>query len=263
MTSSLSTILASRLEKAASDNGFDRALDREGDFLVFASTQCPLRVWLGAFGGDGAEPAVLIVALSQANVARALGAYGTPLAAPLPKGAAAGRSVPDVPALHRLLRRAYQLSRALPSELLHAFERQIAALPRTTEAERLVVERVGQRMFRDGLLDFWEGRCALTGLAVPALLRASHIKPWAACATDAERLDVHNGLLLAAHLDAAFDAGLVTVADDGALLVGRALDDDARALLGIDRPLRARGLVDAHRAYLAYHRAHVFRGNER
>jgi len=62
------------------------------------------------------------------------------------------------------------------------------------------------------LLDLWEGRCAVTGLAVPELLRASHIKPWADCETDAERLDVYNGFLLAPHLDAAFDLGFITVA---------------------------------------------------
>ncbi|MDC0682621.1 HNH endonuclease signature motif containing protein [Sorangium atrum] len=50
----------------------------------------------------------------------------------------------------------------------------------------------------------------MTGLAVPALLRASHIKPWADCETDAERLDVYNGILLAPHLDAAFDRGFIT-----------------------------------------------------
>ena len=32
--------------------------------------------------------------------------------------------------------------------------------------------------------------CAVTGVAEPRLLRASHIKPWAKCDTDAERLDV-------------------------------------------------------------------------
>ncbi|MBK8265335.1 MAG: HNH endonuclease [Nannocystis sp.] len=101
-------------------------------------------------------------------------------------------------------------------ELLHTFEKQVAALPKSTEAERLVVQRVGQGLFRDGLLELWEGRCVVTGLAVPALLRASHIKPWADCESDAERLDVHNGLLLAPHLDAAFDRGFIT-------------DDDARS----------------------------------
>lgn len=116
-------------------------------------------------------------------------------------------TVPDVPALHRLLRRAFQLSKALPNELLHTFEKQVASLPKTTEAERLIVQRVGQNLFRDGLLDLWEGRCAVTELSVHALLRASHIKPWADCETDAERLDVYNGILLAPHLDAAFDRG--------------------------------------------------------
>ncbi|AKF86364.1 hypothetical protein MFUL124B02_25805 [Myxococcus fulvus 124B02] len=250
---SLSPILVSRVEKAATDNGFDQALDPEGDWLVFASTQCPLRVWLGAFGD-----AVFLAAFSQQNVARALDEYGTAMAAPMPKGAAGGRTVPDVPVLHRLLRRAFQLSKALPNELLHTFEKQVAALPKTTEAERLVVQRVGQNLFREGLLDLWEGRCAVTGLAVPALLRASHIKPWADCKTDAERLDVYNGILLAPHLDAAFDLGFITVQDDGAIVVGDALDADARAILGLDQPMRVRGLADGHRAYLPWHRDHVF-----
>ncbi|MDC0743217.1 HNH endonuclease [Polyangium mundeleinium] len=254
MTTTLSPIIASRLAKAATDNGFDQELQREGDWLVFASTQCPLRVWLGAFGA-----AVFLAAFSQQNVARALGEYGTPMAAPLPKGAIAGRTVPDVPALHRLLRRAFQLSKALPTELLHTFEKQIAALPKKTEAERLVVQRVGQNLFRDGLLDLWEGRCAVTGLAVRELLRASHIKPWADCETDAERLDVYNGILLAPHLDAAFDRGFITVADDGAIVVSDALGSAARTTLGLDQPLRVRGLADGHRSYLPWHRERVFK----
>ena len=253
MTTALSPIIVSRLEKAATDNGFDQALEFEGDWLVFASTQCPLRVWIGAF-----DNAVLPAAFSQQNVARALGEYGTPMAVPMPKGAAGGRTVPDVPALHRLLRRAFQLAKALPNELLHTFEKQVAALPKTTEAERLVVQRVGQNLFRGGLLDFWEGRCAVTGLAVPGLLRASHIKPWADCETDAERLDVYNGILLAPHLDAAFDRGFITVADDGAIVASDALYADARAILGLDQPLRMRGLADGHRGYLPWHRERVF-----
>jgi putative restriction endonuclease len=64
-------------------------------------------VWLRVFGD-----AVFLAAFFQQNVARALGEYGIPMAAPLPKGALAGRTVPDVPALHRLLRRAFQLSKA-------------------------------------------------------------------------------------------------------------------------------------------------------
>ena len=46
---------------------------------------------------------------------------------------------------------------------------------------------------RRALLSYWEGRCPLTGVTEPALLRASHIVPWAECANDAERLDVQDG----------------------------------------------------------------------
>src|SRR5438105_12314738 len=88
-------------------------------------------------------------------------------------------------------------------------------LPRTTEAERLVVQRVGQDVFRQALLAYCGGRCPLTGITDLQLLRASHIVPWAKCESDDKRLDVHNGLLLSALWDAAFDAGLVSFADDG------------------------------------------------
>ena len=254
MTTALSPIIVSRLQKAATDNGFDQELEREKDWLVFVSTQCPLRVWLGSF-----DDAIFVAAFSQQNVVRALGDYGMPTPAPVPPGAVAGRTVSDVPALHRLLRRAFQLSKALPNELLHTFEKQVALLPRTTEAERLVVQRVGQNIFRDGLLDLWEGRCAATGLAMPELLRASHIKPWADCETDAERLDVYNGFLLAPHLDAAFDRGFITLSDDGAFVTSDALDGAARAILGLDGLLHVRGLTEGHRLYLIWHRKWVFR----
>ena len=251
----LSAVTASRVEKAAVDNGFDRELPREGHWLGFASTHCPLRVWLGSLGDT-----VFLAAFSQQNVTHALGGYGTAMAGPLPAGARGGCTVTDVPSLHRLLRRAFQLSRTLPDELLHSFEQRTAALPRTTEAERLVVQRVGQDLFRRGLMDYWEGRCAITGLAVPELLRASHIKPWADCDNDAERLDIWNGLLLAAHIDAAFDRGFITFQDDGGITLSPHLPDTAQRILGLHPAQRIPNLTDGHRRYLPWHRTHVFRG---
>ena len=258
MTTALSPATVTRLEKVAVDNGFDQTLPRPsagdaGDWLGFSSTQAPLRVWLSYFGD-----ALYLAAFSQLHVARALGEYGTPMAAPLPPGAAAGRTVVDIPALHRLVRRAFQLSKTLPDELLHLFEKQSAALPRATEAERLVIQRVGQDVFRGGLLDYWESKCAMTGLRTVELLRASHIKPWAACDTDAERLDVFNGLLLAPHLDAAFDKGFITVGDDGVVLVSPRIGAEDRARLGIDAALRIRALASAHRSYLTWHRDRLY-----
>jgi len=253
MTPMLTPATITRLEKLAVDNGFDRSLARDGDWLAFASTQAQLRLWLTVFGD-----AVYIAAFSQLHVARALGEYGTPMTAPLPAGAAAGRTVVDIPALHRVVRRAFHLSRTLPDALLHTFETQTAALPRATEIERLVIQRVGQGVFRAGLIEYWEGRCAITGLGVVELLRASHIKPWAACDTDAERLDVFNGLLLAPHMDAVFDGGFITVGDDGVVRVSRTILADDRALLGLSGPLRVKGLKDAHGGYLGWHRERVF-----
>ena len=52
----------------------------------------------------------------------------------------------------------------------------------------------------------WGGRCAVTGLDLPLLLRASHIKPWRD-SDNRERLDPYNGLLLSPSYDAAFDWG--------------------------------------------------------
>ena len=255
MATGLSAALATRLEKVAVDNGFDRELQRNADWLSFGSTQAPLRIWLTAVGD-----ARCLVAFSQANVARAVGSeLGASRDGFNPPGAQGTVGTSDIPELHRVVRRAFQLSRSLPDELLHIFEKRAAALPRTTEAERLVVQRIGQEVFREGLIEYWDGRCAISGLAVVPLLRASHIKPWAVCASDAERLDVFNGILLAPHLDAIFDQGLATVSDDGAFLLSNLLSDHDRRILGIMSPLRLSRIDDGHLPYLRFHRENVFR----
>ena len=252
----LAPVTITRLEKAATDNGFDLNVERTADWLSFGSTQTSMRIWLTAI----AEPQFL-AAMSRRDVLDGLSGLGVAFANPVPSGAAAALSVSDVATLHRLLRRAFQLSRTLPDALLRVFQDETVNLPRATEAERMVVQRVGQDIFRRGLLEYWDGRCAITGLAVPELLRASHIKPWADCDTDAERLDVFNGLLLAPHLDAAFDAGFITIAGDGAVLVSSNLPPDARSVLRLDGPLKVCRLHRAHERYLPSHRAQIFRTN--
>jgi len=242
-----------RLEKTAVDTGFDVRRGTAGEWLAFASSQAPLEIWLTA-SAEGH----LFAALSQAHVALALDEHSVATEMPLPAGASAARAVADFPSLHRLLRRSFQLSRSLPNELLQVFEKQTAALPRATEVERLAVQRVGQDVFRAGLMEYWDGRCAVTGLAVAELLRASHIKSWSRCETDAERLDVFNGLLLAPNLDAVFDKGLVTVTENGSLQVSPALSSESRRLLGLDQPLRVDGLATGHGEYLAWHRTNLF-----
>ena len=250
----LTAVTVTRLEKAATDNGFDLDLERTADWLCFGSSQTSMRIWLTTIGESR-----FLAATSRADVLDGLAGLGVVFTDMLPSGAAGALSVGDIATLHRLLRRAFQLSRTLPDTLLHDFENETANLPRTTEAERLVVRRVGQDIFRRGLLEYWDGRCAITGLGVSELLRASHIKPWADCDTDGERLDVFNGLLLAAHLDAAFDAGLMTIAKDGTVLLSNLLPPEARSALGLDKLPKIRGLQRAHERYLPWHRARILR----
>jgi predicted restriction endonuclease len=138
------------------------------------------------------------------------------------------------------------------------FREKVGNLPRKTESERLVVQRIGQDVFRQGLIAYWNGCCAISGLAVTELLRASHTKPWADCDDD-ERLDVVNGFLLSGNFDAAFDQGFITISDRGAVVVSNELDVVARKLLGLDQPQKVRRISDGHRQYLAWHRENVFR----
>jgi len=65
--------------------------------------------------------------------------------------------------------------------------------------EQLVGARRGQGVFRSNVL-LREGACRVTGVDEPRHLKARHIKPWRH-ASDAERLDGANGLLLSPHID--------------------------------------------------------------
>lgn len=166
-------------------------------------------------------------------------------------------TVPNISALHTTLDLIYQHSLSPPS-LLQVFQNATAKLPCDTEAERVRVERIGQDIFRARLLHIWNHTCPLTGITEPALLRASHIIPWAACETDADRLNPDNGLLLSALWDAAFDRGLVTFEDTGQPLFIPTLTTAARASLHWTAPLP---LTSAQLNRIAWHRSYVFGQN--
>ncbi|MDP9049934.1 MAG: HNH endonuclease, partial [Acidobacteriota bacterium] len=127
-------------------------------------------------------------------------------------------------------------------------------LPRNTEAERLVVMRVGQEIFRKALMEYWNGTCPLTGITDPALLRASHVVPWAECESDALRLNVYNGLLLSSLWDAAFDAGLVSFTADGVTLASPTLSESAALALSLAAQPVLHGLTPQHEVLLKRHR---------
>lgn len=127
----------------------------------------------------------------------------------------------------------------------------------STEREALVQARIGQGPFRIELLKYW-GACAVSGVSEPAVLRASHVKPWRD-ASNSERLDPANGLLLSAHLDALFDVGLITFDDDGLIQISPLLAAEDMFKLGVLPTLRLRHVAIERDEYMKYHRNFVFR----
>jgi hypothetical protein len=164
--------------------------------------------------------------------------------------------------LGRLLRRAAELAASLPNQAAERFAVEMAKIaqdpPTTTEAMRLVKQRIGQNLFREALMDYWGGACAVTGIAIPELLRASHAKPWAECATDQERLNVFNGFLLCAHLDALFDRGLMTFDSEGKAVFSARVDGQCLRMLGLTADLRLRWVAAEHGPFLNWHRSHLW-----
>ena len=238
----------SELEQAASRNGYPADPLEQGDWLLLRSP------WTRHELLATCDGSAFVVATCSSGVATEATREFATWPGVLPPSAVRAFSVEGSAALHALIDRLYRLALSLPPEPLLDFEKQVAGLPRNTEAERLVVQRIGQDVFRKRLIDYWDGRCPITGVDQLELLRASHIKAWADCPTDAERLDVFNGFLLAAHLDAAFDAALITFADDGALIISARLTEHSRAVLGLKDGLRLVGLTPRHAPYLAWHR---------
>jgi hypothetical protein len=243
MSSPYSFIIREDSQKAAWHHGFRRELGEDGGWAVFESTTAQGTIWLAADAPHGPW----YLAIDHPGVMRELGIP----AAVMPGPGLARYQFPNLSALYRILPRVYELAVSLPDAPLHVFHQRTAELPQTTEAERLVVQRIGQDVFRESLLDYWSGRCPLTGITDSALLRASHILPWSECPDDAQRLDVHNGLLLSALWDAAFDRALVTFDDDGTPLFSDRLSLAARSALPWSKPLP---LTDAHQSYLEKHR---------
>lgn len=134
-----------------------------------------------------------------------------------------------------------------------------------TDVVRAVRTRRVQSFFRAAVLTSYEGRCAITSLAVPDLLVASHIIPWSKSVM--RRADPTNGICLNALFDRAFDRGLITVDEDCRVVVSRRLcqavitaDLDCSLREAHGRPLRMPRRLTPDTAALEYHRSHVFIG---
>jgi hypothetical protein len=239
--------IASELRDAANSQGYRIGGGEAAGWLFFTSASAPGEIAVAATPAGMAGPFFLSV--GHPGAARELKADPC---APCARGHAGAFVYATRDALFGGVSAVYRLSRSLPTLPFEEYLRDIDGLG-DTEAERLQRVRIGQDRFRRALLDYWNGACPLTAITEPDLLRASHIIPWAACDSDRERLDVHNGLLLSALWDAAFDKGLVTFCDRGVAVPSPRLSPAARRALVLDqvRPLE---LVDEQRSRLDWHR---------
>ena len=129
-----------------------------------------------------------------------------------------------------------------------------------TTRRQVIEARVGQGIYRERLLAKWDNACAVTGLATPDFLVASHARPWKG-ATNAERLDGDNGLPLLPNLDKLFDKGFITFEDDGVIRISSVLPPEAYGPMGVDPTMTlVKPLNPAQKGYMKYHRDNVFKG---
>lgn len=104
----------------------------------------------------------------------------------------------------------------------HCNQLDEAELPKEGRVrERLIKARVNQAFFRRAVLAAYNNTCCITGLTNPALLIASHIRPWSLDATN--RMNPRNGLAINSLHDRAFESGLITIGSDYKLKVSSQL----------------------------------------
>ncbi|KST59937.1 restriction endonuclease [Methylobacterium sp. GXS13] len=241
--------LRSELGDALAEHGYRIGPEFADGWMFARSASTPGEIAVAAASLVGP----FFLSVEHAGVGHELGA---PLASPPARGHSVAFALTSRDTLAEAVKAAYRLSTSLPTLPLEFFERETAEL-RTTESDEIVRRRIGQDIFRAALLAYWNTRCPLTGIMEPELLRASHIVPWARCTSDAERLNVHNGLLLSALWDSAFDSGLVTFGDDGVPIVSPRLGAEAAAALNIARTPRLRLRVESQER-MRWHRLNIY-----
>lgn len=146
-----SFIVRTEAQKAASDNGYRIERGVNAGWLGYASTTAHGLIWIAG----GAPQGPWFLSINHSGVAAEIGVLP---ASPIPGPGIASYLLATITELHAALDRVYKLAVSLPDAPLARFRMATAGLPNTTEAERLVVQRIGQDVFRAALMDYWGGR---------------------------------------------------------------------------------------------------------
>lgn len=120
-------------------------------------------------------------------------------------------------------------------------------MPTKTERSGLVTSRIGQGAYRKRVIHRWQYQCAVTKFDKIEILIASHIVPWSK-ATNEERLDVHNGILLSPNYDALFDKHFITFSNQGKIVLSDKIEK-----IGVTGQERIEGFSRYNLSYLERH----------
>ncbi len=133
--------------------------------------------------------------------------------------------------------------------------------PRLTEKEVIAKIRTAQTDYRNRVLTFWDNKCAVTGVDDTKWLIASHIKPWRE-ATNEERVDPKNSLLLTPNFDKLFDRGVISFSpSDGKIILPEQLSMRMWSnlnRLNINEDTHLRKVPDGVGEFLEYHKRYVY-----
>ncbi len=140
------------------------------------------------------------------------------------------------------------------------------AFPPDGPTERTATVRVrrGQQFFRQSILAAYGVQCCISGINVPRLLVASHIKPWSDFPN--ERLSPRIGLCLSSLHDAAFDSGLISIDEKRCVLLSKRLkeyfpqpllEQNFKPFEGQEIRLPTK-LAEPDPSYISFHRDAIF-----
>jgi 5-methylcytosine-specific restriction enzyme A len=148
----------------------------------------------------------------------------------------------------------YPVVQTMPAQAAEtAINPYLRDIPNETERKGLVTSRVGQGAYRKSILFRWNFKCAVTNYAKPDILIASHIVPWKG-ASNEERLDVANGILLSPTYDALFDRAFISFENNGKIILSDAFARTAYEQLGVTGKERIQQFSRDNYAYLERHR---------
>lgn len=98
---------------------------------------------------------------------------------------------------------------------INKFVKQLIDQPNTSSEvyAKVKVRGAAQQVFRGTILSVYNNKCCVCGLSFKNILEASHIIPYS-IASDEQKLEVSNGLLLCANHHKMFDNGYITLNED-------------------------------------------------